>query len=85
MLRANAAGDSPARRAGLGAAEAVAIQHVTTVFESWLESRSCEPSLEDSANLPEPYVLAKEMADDLCASLGQIEDLLEDLQQRTAG
>jgi len=30
-------------------------------------------SIEDSANLPEPHVLAEEIADDLRASLEQIE------------
>jgi type I restriction enzyme M protein len=38
--------------------------------------------LEDSANLPEPYVLAEEIADDLRASLEQIEDILDDFRQR---
>jgi type I restriction enzyme M protein len=44
-----------------------------------------DESLEDSANLPEPYVLAEEIADDLRASLEQIEDIVDDLRQRTAG
>jgi len=42
-----------------------------------------DESLEDSANLPEPHVLAEEIADDLRASLEQIEDVLADLQERT--
>ena len=41
-----------------------------------------DESLEDSANLPEPHVLAEEIADDLRASLEQIEDILADLQER---
>lgn len=41
-----------------------------------------DESLEDSANLPEPHVLAQEIADDLRAALGQIEDVLGDLEQR---
>jgi type I restriction enzyme M protein len=41
-----------------------------------------DDSLEDSANLPEPSVLAREIADDLRAALGQIEDVLGDLEQR---
>ena len=45
---------------------------------SWLR----DESLEDSANLPEPHVLAPEVADDLQAALLQIQDILGDLQQR---
>jgi len=41
-----------------------------------------DESLEDSANLPDPHVLAAEIADDLRASLEQIEDVLADLQAR---
>lgn len=41
-----------------------------------------DESLEDSANLPEPHVLAQEIADDLRSALGQIEDVLSDLEQR---
>jgi hypothetical protein len=41
--------------------------------------------LEDSANLPEPNVLAQEIADDLQAALVQIQDILGDLQQRVRG
>ncbi len=43
-----------------------------------------DESLEDSANLPEPHVLAQEIADDLRSALEQIEDVLGDLQ-RTPG
>ena len=43
-----------------------------------------DESLEDSASLPEPHVLAQEIADDLRAALEQIEDILEDLQERAA-
>ena len=43
-----------------------------------------DESLEDSANLPEPHVLAQEIADDLRSALEQIEDVLADLQ-RTPG
>jgi type I restriction enzyme M protein len=39
-----------------------------------------DESLEDSANLPEPQVLAEEIAEDLRASLEQIEEILEDLR-----
>ena len=41
-----------------------------------------DESLEDSANLPDPHILAAEIADDLRASLEQIEDVLADLQER---
>lgn len=38
-------------------------------------------SLEDSANLPAPQVLAQEIADDLQAALEQINGLLDSLNQ----
>jgi type I restriction enzyme M protein len=41
-----------------------------------------DESLEDSSNLPEPHVLAAEIADDLRSALAQIEDVLADLQER---
>jgi type I restriction enzyme M protein len=41
-----------------------------------------DESLEDSASLPEPHLLAQEIADDLRSALGQIEDVLGDLEQR---
>jgi type I restriction enzyme M protein len=41
-----------------------------------------DESLEDSNNLPEPHVLAAEIADDLRSALAQIEDVLADLQER---
>jgi type I restriction enzyme M protein len=41
-----------------------------------------DESLEDSANLPEPHVLAQEIADDLRSALAQIEDVLADLERR---
>ena len=41
-----------------------------------------DESLEDSASLPEPHLLAQEIADDLRAALVQIEDVLGDLEQR---
>jgi hypothetical protein len=52
-----------------------------------LETRELQPwlrdeSLEDSANLPEPYVLAEEIAEDLRSALEQIEDVLGDLRKR---
>ncbi len=44
-----------------------------------------DESLEDSANLPDPDVLAEEIAEDLRAALAQIEDVLGDLQARRGG
>jgi len=44
-----------------------------------------DESLEDSANLPDPHVLAQEIADDLQAALEQIEDVLGDLELRSDG
>jgi type I restriction enzyme M protein len=41
-----------------------------------------DESVEDSANLPDPNILAQEIADDLRSALGQIEDILGDLEQR---
>ncbi len=46
----------------------------------WLK----DESLEDSAKLPDPHVLAEEIADDLRSALEQIESVLSDLQQRAA-
>jgi type I restriction enzyme M protein len=46
----------------------------------WLK----DESLEDSANLPEPHVLAEEIAEDLRSALEQVEGVLADLQQRAA-
>jgi type I restriction enzyme M protein len=43
-----------------------------------------DESLEDSAGLPEPHLLAQEIADDLRSALAQIEDVLGDLEQRVA-
>ena len=43
-----------------------------------------DESLEDSASLPDPHVLAQEIADDLRAALEQVEDILGDLQDRAA-
>lgn len=41
-----------------------------------------DASLEDSANLPDPHVLAQEIADDLQSALEQIQDILGDLEER---
>lgn len=45
---------------------------------SWLR----DESLEDSANLPEPHVIAEEIAEDLRDALEQIESVLADLRSR---
>lgn len=42
-----------------------------------------DESLEDSANLPEPAILAQEIADDLRSALEEIEGVLADLPVRT--
>jgi hypothetical protein len=44
-----------------------------------------DESLEDSANLPEPHVLAGEIADALPSALEQIESVLANLTQRGSG
>jgi hypothetical protein len=36
-------------------------------------------------SLPEPHLLAQEIADDLRSALAQIEDVLGDLEQRVGG
>ena len=41
-----------------------------------------DDSLEDSADLPEPHVLAREIADDLRSALRQMEEILADLEER---
>ena len=41
-----------------------------------------DESLEDSANLPDPHLLAAEIADDLRAALEEIDDVLGDLRER---
>lgn len=43
-----------------------------------------DESLEDSANLPDPHVLAAEIADDLRSALEQIDDIVADLSQRAS-
>jgi type I restriction enzyme M protein len=41
-----------------------------------------DESLEDSANLPDPHILAAEIAEDLESALDQIRDILGDLEER---
>ena len=44
-----------------------------------------DESLQDSADLPDPHVLAREIADDLRSALGQMEEILADLEERVEG
>jgi type I restriction enzyme M protein len=44
-----------------------------------------DESLEDSANLPDPHILAAEIADDLESALEQMRDILGDLESRVNG
>ncbi len=44
-----------------------------------------DESLEDSASLPGPHMIAEEIADDLRTALEQIEDVLTDLRTRAKG
>jgi hypothetical protein len=44
-----------------------------------------DESLEDSANLPEPDVLAAEIAEDLRAALEQFESIAQELGREDAG
>ncbi len=47
----------------------------------WLK----DDSLEDSSKLPDPHVLAAEIADDVRSALEQIESVLGDLVRRSVG
>lgn len=44
-----------------------------------------DESLVDFASLPDPNILAQEILNDLRSALGQIEDILGDMEQRVAG
>ena len=46
----------------------------------WLK----DEALEDSANLPAPDIIAREIADDLEAALEQFREIAEDLEEKTA-
>ncbi len=61
--------------------EELARSDKTSLDHFWLR----DESLEDSSTLPEPHLLAAEIADDLRAALEQIEDVLADLRGRVAG
>ncbi len=43
-----------------------------------------DDSLEDSADLPDPHIIAAEIAEDLESALEQIRDVLVDLEERAA-
>ena len=58
--------------------EEIAARDKVSLDLFWLR----DESLEDSANLPDPNILAQEIADDLRSALGQIEDVLGDLERR---
>ncbi len=47
----------------------------------WLK----DEALEDSANLPAPDIIAREIVDDLEAALEQFREIAEDLEEKTAG
>ena len=44
-----------------------------------------DESLEDSANLPDPHILAAEIAEDLESALEQIKSIQGDLEERITG
>src|SRR5438552_12787245 len=69
---------NPAGRWRMYTFEEIAARDKCSLDIFWLK----DESLEDSASLPEPHVLAEEIADDLRAALEQIESVLGDLQQR---
>ena len=57
--------------------EEIAARDKASLDIFWLR----DESLEDSATLPEPHVLAEEIAEDLRAALDEIEDVLADLPE----
>ncbi len=46
----------------------------------WLK----DEALEESANLPAPDIIAREIVDDLEAALEQFREIAEDLEEKTA-
>lgn len=60
--------------------EEIIARDKTSLDLLWLR----DESLEDSASLPDPPIIAQEIADDLRSALGQIEDILGDLTERAA-
>src|SRR5688572_30530569 len=61
--------------------EEIAAREKCSLDIFWLK----DESLEDSSKLPEPHVLAAEIAEDLRSALEQIEGILGDLQPRAPG
>jgi len=58
--------------------EEIAARNKCSLDIFWLK----DDSLEDSSKLPDPHILAAEIADDLRSALEQIESVLGDLQER---
>lgn len=59
--------------------EALVARDKASLDVFWLR----DESLDDVANLPEPHVIAAEIAEDLRTALQQIEDILGELQVRS--
>ena len=57
--------------------EEILARHKVSLDRFWLR----DESIEDSANLPEPHLLAQEIADDLRSALAQIDDGHGDLER----
>ena len=70
--------DKPAGRWRPFALDEILARDKVSLDLFWLR----DESLEDSANLPDPHVLAEEIAEDLRSALSQIEGVLGDLQVR---
>jgi hypothetical protein len=91
----------PSSRVGKAASHRIFVEHWSTPDGRWRSYTYSDivardkasldifwlrdESLEDSASLPDPHILAEEIADDLRTSLEQIEDILADLQARSRG
>ncbi len=74
LLRRFPGADLPWTRLGRGPTP------VREIDGFWLK----DESLEDSSKLPDPHVLAGEIAEHLRSALEQIESVLGDLQQRSS-
>jgi type I restriction enzyme M protein len=68
-------GDHP--RTGHGAFPGVAQRDKVNLDIFWLK----DDSIEDSANLPAPAVIAKDIADNLAAALEQFEEIYKELEK----
>lgn len=58
--------------------EEITARDKCSLAEFWLR----DESLEDSKRLPDPHILAQEVADDLQSALEQIQDILGDVEER---